>query len=180
MGLFGFLNYAKKKKLLTLQLFVIPDAPTNKLIVSESKLLQFARQRASNDLRILQDSLNLVQSTTKPNVFFSRLQLAEECMEHLMLFEQYISFSGVLPSTAYKQYLKEREQCVREFISRYYADVHRSAKEMKTEKGRNNKYRKSYDALKQYPQHISDNNKRYAALLFDISENIDQQKIAGA
>lgn len=169
MGLFGFMSRKKKERLLNLQLLVIQDAP-NRLIMSESKLLHHAEQLAANDLRIIKDSLGLVQSTTKPDVFFNRLKLAEEKMEHLMLFEQYIPFSGALPSELYKQYINDREQCVREFIARYFADVRMKADEMKTERGKMNKYKKAYEALQQYPYQISDNNKRYADLLFNVSD----------
>lgn len=161
MGLFDFLGFGKKAKLLELQKIVLVDSP-NRLIMSESQLMKTAIQQAQNDMRIIKDSLSLVSTTTKPDVFFSRLDTLLNTSRHLMSFEPYISFKGS-PSAAYREAATKKDECVRQFILRYSVAVNDKASSMKTEKGKKNQYQKFYDSMTPYYGELSTDNKR----LFD-------------
>lgn len=73
MGLFG----KSKKELLAWQKIVLYNSP-DKLIMSEKQLKQISNQSAQNHIRIIQDCIKLIRHTTKPEVFFSRLELLKK------------------------------------------------------------------------------------------------------
>jgi hypothetical protein len=171
MGLFGFFNKGKKAKLLELQKIVIENSP-DYLVLSESQLMNEARSQAKNDLRIMNDCVKLLSSTLKPDVFFSRLDLLEKRSKHLVGLEPYISFSGALPSEAYKEFLSDKNLCVRQFIARYSASISDIAANMKTDKGKKNQYQKFYDNLEPYFSIMSNDNIEYVNLLYaSLAEN---------
>ena len=93
-------RHDKNSNLLELQRIVLVDSPDS-LIIAESQLMNAATVQAQNDMRIIKDCTSLVSSTTKPDVFFSRLELLLKTSRHLMLFEPYLPFKGASPSAAY-------------------------------------------------------------------------------
>lgn len=163
MGLFDFLTRktnAKKERLLQWQNVIMPDSP-NRLIMSEEQLKAATVQQANNDLRIINDSAALVEKTTNPDVFFSRLNLLVEKSKHLTTLEQYISFSGASPTAACDEVLRNYNEVIRLFLIRYFSETFDKAEAMKTEKGKNNKYQKFYDSLQGYYCHMTEDHKDY-------------------
>jgi len=161
MGLFSFLfgGNRKERELLSLQKLVMKDSP-NRLVMSERQLNSAATRLAKNDLRIVKDCISLISSTDKPSVFFSRLDLLEKTGKHLTLLEPHVSFS-VSPSAAYREVIRKKEECIYSFLERYCNAVRIKANGMKTEKGKLNKYQKSYTDLEPYFNKISISNMAY-------------------
>ena len=90
MGLLDSLfGGSKKQRLLDWQKIVMENSP-DRLVMSEQQLRQVSMQQAQNDLRIMNDCKNLVSTTVKPDVFFTRLNLLVERGEHLQRLEQYL------------------------------------------------------------------------------------------
>ena len=102
MGLFDFFK-KRKNELLELQQFLIDGSP-DRLIVSRKRLMELAKIEANNSLRIVQDSSRLVQTTTKPDVFFDRMQLLFEHSSNLAYLERYVPFTGTSPMGGLQQY----------------------------------------------------------------------------
>lgn len=161
MGLFSFLfgGNKKKKNLLALQRLVMKDSP-NRLVMSEKQLNSAAIRLAKNDLRIIKDCISLVSNTDKPSVFFSRLDLLEKTSHHLMLLEPHVSFSGS-PTAAYREVIRKKDECTHDFLERYCNVVCIKANGMKTEKGKRNKYQKSFTDLEPYFDKINLSNMTY-------------------
>ncbi len=152
MGLLNFLMgkiNAKNERLLQWQNAIMTDSP-DRLIMTEEQLRSATIQQAENDLRIINDSAKLVEKTTKPNVFFSRLNLLIEKAKHLASLEKYISFSGTSPAMAYNEALRNYNESVQLFLIRYFSETFDKAEAMKTDKGRIGKYQKFYDSLQEY------------------------------
>ena len=167
MGLFGFLfGGSKNNNLLELQNLVLKDSPGH-LVMSEAQLKREAKQQAQNDLRIIKDCISLVSKTEKPDVFFSRLDLLEKHSKHLMKLEPYVSFSGASPKDAYKEIVNKKDECIRKFLVRYCTTVKIKADDMKTEKGKTNKYMKSYEKLQPYFKYLSIGNMAYVSKMLD-------------
>ena len=145
----GLLNYGKKSKLLALQKIVIVNSP-NKLVMSEQQLHKQAENIANNDLRIINDCTKLIDSTINPNVFFERYDLLIERLKHLVLFQPYLNFSGILPSIALNKVIAEKSSSTLDFLSRYYDSVDAKAKSLKTEKAKIARYQKFYDSLQKF------------------------------
>jgi hypothetical protein len=151
---------AKKEHLLRWQKLLIPDSP-NKLIMTEQQLKSATMQQVENDLRIIQDCVKLVEKTTKPDVFFMRLNLLKEKSKHLASFEKYIKFSGASPTAAYNDVVQNYHEAVNKFLIRYFSETFDKAEAMKTEKGRIGKYQKFYDSLQEYYCYMSYENIDY-------------------
>lgn len=148
MGLFDmFAN--KKAKLLGLQRIVLEDSP-DKLVLSEKQLRAMASERAANSLRIVQDCCHALETTVNPGVFFERFQLLIFHSSELSILEEYISFSGASPTDAFNVLLSEKQECIRQFLIRYFSIVSGKAESLKTAKGKLNQYQKFYDSLKPY------------------------------
>lgn len=150
----------KKQRLLDWQNLVM-EQPSNRLVMSEQQLRQVSVQQAQNDLRIMNDCKNLVSTTVKPDVFFSRLNLMIEKGEHLQKLEQYISFSGASPTAVLNEIKQNYQEAVSQFLVRYFSDTFDKAEAMKTGKGKHNKYIKFYESLQEYYRYMNDSNKEY-------------------
>lgn len=162
MGLFDFLFGRSKKTeyLLSMQKVVIENSP-DRLVLTEKQLYAAAQEQAQNDLRIINDSLAIISKTTKPDVFFSRLELIQRHSGHLMLLEPYVDFSGASPAAAYHEFVTKKSEAIMIFLRRYYTAVHEKAQGMKTEKGKANQYIKFYDSLQEYYPVMSKENIEY-------------------
>lgn len=150
----------RKEHLLRWQNVLMTDSP-NKLIMTEQQLKAATMQQAENDLRIIQDCVKLVEKTTKPDVFFMRLNLMVEKSKHLASLEEYINFSGASPTVAYNEVAQDYYEIVNQFLIRYFSETFDKAEAMKTEKGRIGKYQKFYDSLQEYYCYMSNENIDY-------------------
>ncbi len=168
MGLSDFLfdllglTGTKKQELLELQKLVVKDSP-NRLIVSEKELVGTATAMITRDLKIVQDCVQIVNNTTKPDTFFYRLSLLEEKAQSLCAFEQfgnYIKFS-VPPSAAFVDFSFSKQEAIRQFLIRYFFEIFDQARNLKTAKGKYNKYQKFYDSLQPYYEIMNDENIDY-------------------
>lgn len=156
MGLFDFFK-KRKNELLELQQFLIDGSP-DRLIVSRKRLMELAKIEANNSLRIVQDSSRLVQTTTKPDVFFGRMQLMLEHSSNLAYLERYVPFTGASPMGALKTLLAEEQEVIKNFLIRYCWAVVEKADKLKTEKGQFNQWQKFYDSLSPYFHVMNDEN----------------------
>ena len=105
MGLFSNL-FSDKTELLNWQNVILLDKK-DRLIMSRKQLESSTIQAVQNDARIFDDCGKLINSTTKPDVFFSRLELAEQKLGHLVSLEPYLKNvkslkMSVLPSKLMK------------------------------------------------------------------------------
>lgn len=150
----------RQEYLLQWQKVVMPENG-NKLLVTEEQLLATTQCIAANDLRIMNDCNNIIQSTLKPDAFFLRLNLLVDKAKHLAVLERYISFSGASPSSAYNEIVANYQEAIKEFIIRYFSETFDKAEAMKTEKGRIGKYQKFYDSLQEYYCYMNSENIDY-------------------
>lgn len=89
-------------------------------------------------LRKLNESYNIFQNTTNPEVFFGRLNFSLDCLLQLMQYKISI-FNGATPEYEYERILKNLENYVDEFIDRSYAAELKKIATLKTTKGKRNR-----------------------------------------
>lgn len=157
MGLF---NWGKKAELLRWQKFVLADSP-DRLIMTEKQLRDATVRRAKRDLEIADDCSRIVQTTTKPSVFFSRLSLFEEKLADLVECEKYISFTGASPSAALAEAKKKEQKCISAFLQRNLYEVLEKAEAAKTPAGKISKINKFQEGLAPYYGKMSAENVAY-------------------
>ncbi len=154
-----------RKQLLEWQNIVTNNSST-KLVMSASQLKNSSMIQVNNDLRIIQDCVNLVNKTTDPDVYFSRYKLMLEKAEHLKLFEPYISFTGDSPSRSLEKLKTEEQQSINDFLHRVVEKVDC----LKTDSGKKNRYQKLYTDLTPYFDRMNTENIDYVETHFNSSE----------
>jgi hypothetical protein len=149
------------KELLTLQKLVVEDSP-NRLMFSEKELIKMAHFNAEGYLKIVYDSIELVNHTANPDVFFLRFELLEENLYTLSLFEPYIEFKNEKPSDRLHTIQSMKQDAIHDFLTRYFGDAKKQADKLKTDKGKLNKYERFYQNLQQYYELMESENIEYA------------------
>lgn len=174
-----FMSQKRKDDLLLLQKTVVENSP-DKLIYSEKQLKALAYRSAQNSLRITDDCAKLLQTTVKPDVFFDRLQLFIWHTSNLALLEKYVSFSGASPTKVFSTLMREKQECIHEFLVRYFCKVDIKAIGMKTPKGKLNQYQKFYDSLTPYFEEMDAENIDYVETKYRAyTRSLEQQKTRG-
>ena len=159
-GMFSLISHnQEKEELLELQKLVLGNSP-DRLIMSKEKLIATAKCAAQRDLEIIQDCVRIISETKKPDTFFSRLNLLISKVENLRIYEKHLKFSGS-PSAAYGQIWEQHQECIGQFLVRYFSDVLDQAEKLKTDKGQRNKYQKFYDSLQPYYDQMDASNIDY-------------------
>jgi len=158
-------DLANKSVLLEWQNVILEDEST-KLHMSRDQLEDCTIEQAQNDMRIFDDCATLINSTVKPDVFFSRLDLAESTLDHLVTLEPYMNQIKCIQleasmSDLMNKFQEEKDSYTTDFLYRYYASVKEKADGLKTEKGKQNQFQKFYESLEPYFESISDLNMEY-------------------
>lgn len=86
----------------------------------------------------LQDSVNLVNTTTKPDVFFKRLNFSLDILLDLQTYEKYKIFKGSKPSDDYNKIIRNLEATVNDFIDRVLVANQKKIASLKTESAKEN------------------------------------------
>ena len=87
-------------------------------------------------LKQLQDSVRLVNTTLKPDVFFKRLNFTLDLLLRLQPYEKYKIFNSGLPSSDYARIISNLGATVDDFISRALAANQAKISSLKTEKAK--------------------------------------------
>lgn len=174
MGLFGLFGNKKEEQntaLLEWQKVVCQDQ-SNGLIMTRKQLEAATVEQVQNSVRIFDDCANIINSTTKPDVFFGRLELAEEKLQHLVSLEPFMSEIKAIKKTGsfsdlWDKFQNEKERYITDFLYRYYWAVKEKAEKLKTEKGKASQFQKFYDSLIPFFGFISEKNMRYIESMKD-------------
>lgn len=122
----------------------------------------YTLEQAQNCFRIMDDCSYLLQSTMKPDTFFSRLDLMKQQIEYLKEISQNPNLTFSSPIDELEATLnQESDEMVYDFIVRYYEDMATKADELKTDKGRRNRYQKFFDTLDSYSEYLNERNRTY-------------------
>ena len=164
------------KELLALQKLVVENSP-DVLMFSEKELIEMAYFNAEGYLKIIYDSIQLVNDTANPNVFFSRYDLLEENLHTLSLLEPYIKFKSEKPSDKLYEFQTVRQKQIFIFLKRYFDDAKKQANKMKTDKGKFGKYEEFYQNLQPYYELMDSKNIEYAETSYKLAiDGINKSK----
>lgn len=154
MGLFII---GKNQKLLNLQKLLVINSP-NKLMYTESQLLNMANKNVERELQMINESADLVNHTVNPDVFFSRLEFIKERLNYLIALQPYVKYKGKTPSHELSKINNMEQGQIKLFLTRYFDNTTEKANGMKTDKGKKNKYKKFYDSLQKYYSNMNQEN----------------------
>lgn len=111
---------------------------------------QEAQMLAPQLLKIIEDSCQLVNTTLKPDVFFSRYELLKEKSAQLLALSKYIKLKGTSPADMVAMITAKEHAATMDFLHRYFETAERSAAEKKTEKGARAQLDRFYQSLQPY------------------------------
>ena len=157
-----------KTDLLAWQNVLYPDTP--QLRYNASQLKQLSVYTIPRQSEIAHDCMELINSTTVPETFFSRYNLLIEKLTLLSNLEQYVKFNKYSPTQQLSSVIRKKTLATNAFIDRYWNSTVEKASSLKTEKGRRNRYQKFYDTLLKYADKMTEENMLYV-------ENIVKDKI---
>lgn len=163
MGLFDFFkkNQMNKFDLIEWQ-NIINRSNHDKLLMSKKQLLDFTYNiYIPQEIRIVDDCVNLINDTKTIDVYFYRFNLLIERLSELSKLEQYISFNQPIPSTQLEEVLSHKEILNEQFIKRYWENTLESTEKLKTEKGKQNRIGKFIETFSLYEQYLTPNNLEY-------------------
>lgn len=134
-----------------------------------------------NDLRIINDCAKLIEQTVNPAVFFDRFELYMDKMANVAHAEDMgsVKVSGESVSEKYKSLntSAKKEEIIREFIERYWSDVHNKANALKTENGKMNKISKAHEIISEYYIRMPDTCMAYSEQVYKkISDTFSRLK----
>lgn len=120
-------------------------------------------------LKIAQDCVDLVNTTTNPDVFFKRYDLCIQTVQKLVNIEKHVSFSGKKPHVFLNELHQKRNAATHDFIMRYYYKALGDAEKLKTVKGKINKINKFCENIEiAYYDYLSKDNLK---LLYDLRDS---------
>lgn len=120
-----------------------------------------AEMAAPGYLKIAQDCAKLVNTTVKPDVFFSRYDLLESVLACLVLTEPYVKFNGTQPMAQLRKVQAQRLQAERDFIQRSYDRMIQEARALKTEKGQSGRLVKYFTTMEGYAEQLGPDGAAY-------------------
>ncbi len=99
-----------------------------------------AEARPSIDMlkKSFEESLNLIESTKNPDVFFERLSRAESLLKRLIASYEVCEIQNNSREVL-REFKQDKESIINNFIERYAKDIRRKIYELATEKAKNNK-----------------------------------------
>lgn len=143
----------------------VMEDKSDKLYMSRKQLEAVTIQKVTDNIRIFDDNANIITTTVKPDVFFSRLELSEEKIDELVRIEPYIKYAKAI--TLYKpisdiaeEFKQYEEKCMTDFLYRAYQKTKEKADSMKTDKGKTNQYEKFQNSISPYVGKLSTENKK--------------------
>lgn len=164
MGLF-----TSKSDLFKWQQLLMPG--TNRLVMNKKQLQEESQRQAADILKIIQDCVNLVNKTKKPDVFFKRYDTLKNKAYKLTLFEPYVKFSGLSPTESLKKIEKEEQDSIHDFINRYYDSVCVKVNKLKTENAKLNHIQEFHDELEAHFGVMNQKNINYVNDLYETAFN---------
>ena len=104
-------------------------------------------ERIQTRMNQLQDCVYLINTTTKPDVFFRRLHMALDVLLDLRSYESFNIFKGSRPSDDYNRILYNLDTTVNAFIDRALEANQQKINSLKTEKAKENNHNKFVTSL---------------------------------
>lgn len=101
------------------------------------------KAEAARRLKQLTESYDLVNKTTKPDVFFGRLSFCFDCLLDLMTFKDKV-FRDATPEEEYLRLFDNIESLVDDFVTRSHGAEYAKAQQLKTEKGQRSRMEKYF------------------------------------
>ncbi len=144
MGLF---NHKQKNVFLNMGGRLVP--------VTNKKEAEFYAQQF---LKHCTESVEIVNHTKNPRVYFERYNFILENTNNLIQLEGMLKFNNTLPSVQLQKLLESKEESTNLMIARCFDDLNNKISKLKTDKTKINNIQKVYDELSFYENEMTSKN----------------------
>ncbi len=112
------MSRSEKKRLLEWQNIIMQGSP-DRLIVTEEELLQLSQRQATNELKTIQDCVNVMKTTVMPEKFFATLDSlqinAGQVVDLAPFLDRYMDVTKLL---AMNEAFTKEQTYIKEFLRR--------------------------------------------------------------
>lgn len=111
------------------------------------------QEKATSCLHTYNQSMRYLTDTSNADVFFPRLQEAEQALSTLVNLTQSHSFliaEGDDVIEAQNRLLEEKENIIKQFVHKHFSESIKNADTLKTDRGRRNRLKSNYDEVNTY------------------------------
>jgi len=120
------------------------------------------------NLKIIQDCMDIVNSTKSPDTFFERYNLMEQKIDELTAIHG-PKYTGQSPIEMKAQVTTKKQAAIHDMITRYFDDATIKASTLKTEKGKANRFHAFISTLETYYDQMDSSNIKYTEELYNKS-----------
>jgi len=152
MGLFR----KSKSELLEWQNIIAPNTP--KLMWNEKQLKEFTQRSVTESIKMIQESMNLCNTTKKPSVFFKRYDIILYQLDVLSRLEKFVSFSGDKPTKKLKEVKNNKYSETNKMIDRAWDDTMQKVNNLKKESAKIRNVLAFRDEMDKYSNFMNDAN----------------------
>ena len=118
------------------------------------------------NLRIIKDCTNIINSTANPDTFFERYDLMVTKIDELIAI-QGPKYTGQSPLELKEQVISKKQAAIHDMIGRYFNDVSAKASTLKTDKGKSNRFQAFISSLEDYYDQMEESTIKYAKDLYN-------------
>lgn len=130
-------------------------------------------------LRHVQESIAILGSTVKIDVFLERYDFLIKRLEQLVAVEPLFYFENGKPSEVLQIFQEGKEEITDKFLDRCYEATADKISKLKTKRGKTNNAQKFYDGLAEYADKMTAENVEHLEKLYsDLLSKIEEPQIA--
>lgn len=139
---------------------IVMNTNQTQLVATPQQLKVASKMYIENNVRILTDSLRLVNETHNPKIFFTRVEDVLECYNNLADLEEFYP-TDTSPVNSLLEFENYENKLVHDFIQRYWYKTVSEAEKLKTEKAKENRLSKAKGELLSFSDKIDSMNIEY-------------------
>lgn len=147
---------------------VVIKEPSDQLITTKQQLTKISNEKAQNCIRILNDCSNILQTTTNPDTYFSRLKLMKEQINALAIISPYINLNIDTTVDMKQEIENDIPKSNNMFVDRYFSEISNDIQNLKTHQAKINRYRKAYEKLESHFCELTNDNIDFIENQYDI------------
>ena len=171
MGFWNLFRRADTSKLKEWQDLLVKNQ--TRLIYSKKQLVELSNIYINRKLEIATDSINILNTTCNTETFFSRYELTLSILSELSDFEKFVPFTNS-PEQELNKITSEKDRHTKDFIERAWESLLTKNRNLKTEKGKNNRILKFFNELDKYTTELGPTSLAYLNNLKEKNANSTQ------
>ncbi len=149
---------------------MVTNIPVTRKMLSQQVLARAVFDFIGRNVRMGATAANIVNTTVFPQLFFTNLQLLEDCTRRVSELEPYWKFDGKLPSQQLSEIQEMKHDIIGAFIERSFYDIIDKVKKKRSLRAKQKLFDSYQTALLQFQDYIDEDNQKFFKELCENSE----------